>query len=42
MRLGNSYAALKANAWFDTFDWDKLMRYELKPPYMPPKDKMIS
>ena len=21
MRLGGSYAALKANPWFDNFDW---------------------
>lgn len=21
MRLGNSFAALKANPWFDNFDW---------------------
>ena len=21
MRLGGSYAALKANSWFDNFDW---------------------
>lgn len=31
-RLGSSYAALKANAWFDDFDWDKLFSKELKPP----------
>lgn len=23
-RLGGSYASLKANTWFDDFDWDKL------------------
>lgn len=42
MRLGGSFAALKANKWFDTFDWDKLMDKELNPPYIPPKDKMIN
>ena len=42
MRLGASFAALKANKWFDTFDWDKLMDKELSPPYIPPKDKMIN
>jgi cGMP-dependent protein kinase len=39
--LGQSYAALKANAWFDSFDWDKLMEREIKSPYVPPKDKII-
>ena len=42
MRLGASFAALMANKWFDTFDWDKLMDKELSPPYIPPKDKMIN
>lgn len=49
IRLGGSYAALKANAWFDHLDWvkkmflsqDKLMDRELKPPYVPPKEKII-
>lgn len=41
MRLGGSYAALKANQWFNTFDWDKLMERQLKAPYIIPKDKMI-
>ena len=25
LRLGGNYAALKANKWFNTFDWDHLM-----------------
>jgi cGMP-dependent protein kinase len=31
-RLGSSYAGLKAHAWFDDFDWDKLFSRELPPP----------
>jgi len=42
VRLGGSYAALKANPWFENFDWDKLLDRELKPPYAPPKEKLIS
>ncbi|CAD8110985.1 unnamed protein product [Paramecium sonneborni] len=42
VRLGGSYAALKANNWFDKFDWDKLMDKELKPPFIPKKTRMIS
>ncbi|CAD8186439.1 unnamed protein product [Paramecium pentaurelia] len=41
VRLGGSYAALKANNWFDKFDWDKLMDKELKPPFIPKKTRMI-
>jgi len=40
--LGGSFAALKANPWFDNFDWDKLLDKELKSPYVPPKSKLIS
>lgn len=55
IRLGGSYAALKANAWFENFDWviinlnfiniylqDKLLEKELKSPYFPPLDKIIT
>lgn len=56
IRLGGSYAALKANAWFENFDWvlillykfliinskDKLLEKELKAPYFPPLDKIIT
>lgn len=42
VRLGGSYAALKANPWFENFDWDKLLDKELKVPYQPPKEKLIS
>lgn len=42
IRLGSSYASLKANVWFSSFDWDKLLDKELKPPYIPPKNKMIN
>jgi cGMP-dependent protein kinase len=35
LRLGGSYAALKAHTWFDDFDWDKLYNKELKPPFLP-------
>ncbi|CAK90363.1 unnamed protein product (macronuclear) [Paramecium tetraurelia] len=41
VRLGGSYAALKANNWFDKFDWDKLMDKELKPPFIPKKTRMV-
>lgn len=53
-RLSGNYATLKANGWFDQFDFvkirimiksinqDKLMDRELKPPYVPPKDKLIN
>ncbi|CAD8072813.1 unnamed protein product [Paramecium primaurelia] len=42
-RLGSSFSALKANPWFDDFDFDKLFSRELqKVPYVPPKDRMIS
>ncbi|CAD8190962.1 unnamed protein product [Paramecium octaurelia] len=40
LRLGGSYASLKANSWFDQFDWDKLYDKEMKAPYMPPQQKM--
>lgn len=42
IRLGGSYGALKANAWFENFDWDKLIDQELKAPYIPSSEKMIS
>ncbi|CAD8152969.1 unnamed protein product [Paramecium octaurelia] len=42
-RLVSSFSALKANPWFDDFDFDKLFSRELqKVPYVPPKDQMIS
>nr|CAH69748.1 cGMP-dependent protein kinase 13-3 [Paramecium tetraurelia] len=40
-RLGGGYASLKANSWFDKFDWDKLMDKELKAPFVPKKSRMI-
>jgi cGMP-dependent protein kinase len=40
--LGGSYAALKAHAWFENFDWDKLLEKELKAPYIPPLEKIMS
>jgi len=42
VRLGGSFAALKANPWFESFDWDKLLDKELKAPYLPPKSKLMS
>jgi len=42
VRLGGSYATLKSNPWFESFDWDKLLERELKAPYHPPSDKLIS
>jgi cGMP-dependent protein kinase len=30
--MGASFASLKANPWFDEFDWDKLFNKELVPP----------
>lgn len=41
-RLGGSYAALKAHPWFETLDWDKLLDFKLKPPYIPPTNHLIS
>lgn len=40
VRLGGSYAALKAHPWFDTFDWDALYEKTLAPPFKPPKDNI--
>lgn len=42
VRLGGSYSTLKANPWFESFDWDKLLDKELKPPYPPPIDKLLT
>jgi len=42
VRLGGSFASLKANPWFESFDWDKLLDKELKAPYLPPKSKLMS
>nr|CAD79354.1 cGMP-dependent protein kinase [Paramecium tetraurelia] len=41
-RLGASYSALKAHQWFDDFDFDKLFSRELKPPYLPKPENMVS
>ncbi|CAD8075753.1 unnamed protein product [Paramecium primaurelia] len=41
-RLGASYSALKAHQWFDDFDFDKLFSRELKPPYLPKAENMVS
>jgi cGMP-dependent protein kinase len=41
-RRGGSFAALKANEWFDDFDWDRLYNKELKSPYRPESEKMIT
>jgi len=35
-RLGGSFAALKANPWFDSFDWDALLDKKLISPFKPP------
>jgi len=40
-RLGGSFAGLKAHVWFEKFDWDLLLDKKLKPPYIPPKEKMM-
>ena len=54
VRLSGSYAALKGNAWFDELDWvnlffiyqwlfqEKLVDYELKPPFVPPEKFVIN
>ena len=42
MRLGGSYAALKTNPWFDNFEWDALYNKTIQPPYIPPREKLIS
>jgi len=38
LRLGGSYAALKAHPWFENFDWDDLLDRKLKAPYIPKKN----
>ncbi|CAD8053971.1 unnamed protein product [Paramecium primaurelia] len=42
LRLGSSYASLKNNPFFERFDYDLLINRELKPPYLPPKNKLHS
>ncbi|EGR29318.1 protein kinase domain protein [Ichthyophthirius multifiliis] len=42
LRLGGSYAALKAHPWFDTISWDDLYNMKLQPPYIPPKDRIVN
>jgi len=42
VRLGGSYATLKANPWFENFDWDKLLDKELKAPFIPQNEKLLS
>ena len=34
-RLGGGFDNIKANAWFQGFDWDKLLSKNIKPPYVP-------
>eukprot|EP01017_Pseudomicrothorax_dubius_P020343 TRINITY_DN22216_c0_g1_i1.p1 TRINITY_DN22216_c0_g1~~TRINITY_DN22216_c0_g1_i1.p1 ORF type:complete len:235 (+),score=52.63 TRINITY_DN22216_c0_g1_i1:120-824(+) len=41
-RLGTSFAALKANPWFDNFDWDDLLEKKMIAPWKPQKDLVIS
>jgi cGMP-dependent protein kinase len=41
-RWGGSFAALKSHPWFDTFDFDKLLDKQLKPPYVPQSASYIS
>lgn len=42
VRFGGSYSTLKANPWFENFDWDKLLDKDLKAPYLPPADKLTT
>lgn len=42
VRLGGSYAALKAHKFFNKFEWDQCYHKELKPRYIPSKNKTIS
>ncbi|KAL4499727.1 hypothetical protein ABPG72_017267 [Tetrahymena utriculariae] len=41
LRLGGSFAALKAHPWFDNFSWDELYNKTMKPPFIPPENKII-
>ncbi|CAD8112930.1 unnamed protein product [Paramecium sonneborni] len=41
-RLGQSYEKLKNNQFFKNFNFDLLMNRDLKPPFIPPKNKLIS
>ncbi|EGR32104.1 protein kinase domain protein [Ichthyophthirius multifiliis] len=42
IRLGSSFAALKAHPWFDNFSWDDLYNRNIQPPYLPPAKKIIA
>jgi len=42
LRLGNNYAALKAQAWFSNFSWNELYNKEISVTFKPPSDKIIS
>jgi len=42
VRLGGSFASLKAHQWFDNFNWDDLLDKKLKSPYVPPNAKMMT
>jgi len=42
VRLGGSFAALKAQQFFDTFNWDDLLDRKLKSPWVPPPNKLMS
>lgn len=42
VRNGGSFATMKAHSWWNNFDWDKLYKKELTPPYIPNKTKIIS
>jgi len=42
LRLGNNYAALKAQPWFSNFSWDELYNKEMFVTFKPPSDKIIN
>ncbi len=42
LRLGGSFASLKAHSFFKNFDWDDLFNKKIKPPFIPPEENLIS
>lgn len=41
-RSKGSYYSLQTDLWFGNLDWDGLMKRQLKPPFIPSNDSMIS
>lgn len=39
-RIPKGFAALKAQGYFDGFDWEELYEKRIKPPYVPKKSQL--